>query len=332
VPAYIETVTQSGGPTVTELRGGPFDSRADASAAIAKIREAGLSSGDASPALAPAPAPAPSASNCAFEGATAGDAAKYSDVEGESERLRTARAQGDVMQAANIKAIFENPEIQKLSSDNVADLAEKACLSGTDLTTYKVPEPASTSKASAPVEASDATPATYTTSFDCSKAKSDSEHLICENADLAEKDVQLAEVVKQASAHATDQAAFKDGLRQAWNQRERECHDKDCVSRWYDDQLSALKPVAQPGSESDPMGMGSVVVPGTKDGDCKKAAIVEGVAASMAEQGIPLAQALSKAQSQAESEAMKRGYAWVARGKSSNEVMELSHAACMMQN
>lgn len=162
VPAYIETVTQDGGPTVTELRGGPFDSRADASAAIAKIRESGLFSGDASPASAPAPvaqdAPASdasaqigepavmvkgSSSNCAYEGTMAGNAAKYADVEDERSRLRDARSGiPDAMYAANIKAIFENPDISKLNNEDVADLAEKACLNGTDLSTYKAPQAA----------------------------------------------------------------------------------------------------------------------------------------------------------------------------------------------
>ena len=98
----------------------------------------------------------------------------------------------------------------------------------------------------APAEASDAAPATYTTSFDCSKAKSDSEHLICEDSELAARDVHLAEVVKSAKAAATDRAAFKDHLRQAWNQRERECHDKECVSKWYDDQIDALQAATHP--------------------------------------------------------------------------------------
>ena len=59
VPAYIETVTQTGAPTVTELRGGPFDSSADASAAIAKIREAGIMAADEGAASAPTQAPVP---------------------------------------------------------------------------------------------------------------------------------------------------------------------------------------------------------------------------------------------------------------------------------
>jgi DedD protein len=42
VPAYIEHRNQADGKTRTMLRAGPFADRAAASAAIAKVREAGL--------------------------------------------------------------------------------------------------------------------------------------------------------------------------------------------------------------------------------------------------------------------------------------------------
>lgn len=54
---------------------------------------------------------------------------------------------------------------------------------------------------------------TYPTSFDCSMAKSDSEQLICENEDLAAKDVRLAELIKKARTVAVDQVAFKEWAR-----------------------------------------------------------------------------------------------------------------------
>ncbi|MHA7186440.1 SPOR domain-containing protein, partial [Burkholderia pseudomallei] len=42
VPAYVEHRKQADGSTATLLRAGPFADRAAASAAIAKVREAGL--------------------------------------------------------------------------------------------------------------------------------------------------------------------------------------------------------------------------------------------------------------------------------------------------
>jgi DedD protein len=45
VPAYTERRKQADGSTLTLLRAGPFADRAAATAAIAKVREAGLVSG-----------------------------------------------------------------------------------------------------------------------------------------------------------------------------------------------------------------------------------------------------------------------------------------------
>ncbi|MFC0572400.1 hypothetical protein [Paraburkholderia solisilvae] len=78
---------------------------------------------------------------------------------------------------------------------------------------------------------------TYPTSFDCSKAKSDSEHLICENEDLAAKDVRLADLIKKARTVAADQPAFKEWARNELKDRQK-CHDAKCVSDWYDNQLT----------------------------------------------------------------------------------------------
>lgn len=78
---------------------------------------------------------------------------------------------------------------------------------------------------------------TYPTSFDCSKAKSDSEHLICENEDLAEKDLRLADLIKKARTAAVDQAAFRQWARNELKDRQK-CHDTKCVSDWYDTQFA----------------------------------------------------------------------------------------------
>lgn len=97
--------------------------------------------------------------------------------------------------------------------------------------------------------ATDATaPSTYATSFDCSKARSDSEHLICGNAELAADDVELAGIYAKAKAAATDQVAFKEHIRQEWNYREKSCHDRDCLVRWYKDQKAFLSQVADTGN------------------------------------------------------------------------------------
>ncbi|MEX3930067.1 DUF4236 domain-containing protein [Paraburkholderia sp. BR10936] len=92
-----------------------------------------------------------------------------------------------------------------------------------------------------------ATP-TLQTSFDCSKARSDAEHLICSDAELAADDVKLASIYAKAKAAAADQVAFKERTRAEWNYREQTCHDRDCLSKWYADQKTALQRIADTGN------------------------------------------------------------------------------------
>lgn len=85
------------------------------------------------------------------------------------------------------------------------------------------------------------------TSFDCSKAHSDAEHLICSDAELAQEDIQLAAIYGRAKAAADDPVAFKARTRAQWNYREQQCHDRECLVRWYADQKIALGTIATTG-------------------------------------------------------------------------------------
>jgi uncharacterized protein DUF4236 len=89
---------------------------------------------------------------------------------------------------------------------------------------------------------------TLQTSFDCTKARSDAEHLICSDAELAADDVELAAIFAKAKAAATDQAALKERTRAEWNYREQNCHDRTCLVRWYADQKAALQQIADTGN------------------------------------------------------------------------------------
>ncbi|EMN1928204.1 hypothetical protein RVV18_002614 [Burkholderia ambifaria] len=64
------------------------------------------------------------------------------------------------------------------------------------------------------------------TSFDCAKARSDAEHLICGDAQLAAEDVKLASIFAQAKAVVRDRGAFRKHAWQQWNYRGRNCHDR----------------------------------------------------------------------------------------------------------
>ncbi|WMY10953.1 hypothetical protein [Paraburkholderia phenoliruptrix] len=86
-----------------------------------------------------------------------------------------------------------------------------------------------------------------TPSFDCAKAKSDAERLICSDTDLAARDIELALLFAKAKAAVIDKEAFKQRTRRQWNYREQMCHDRECLVRWYFDQRTALSQIAATG-------------------------------------------------------------------------------------
>ncbi|WP_256858395.1 hypothetical protein, partial [Burkholderia cenocepacia] len=85
------------------------------------------------------------------------------------------------------------------------------------------------------------------TSFDCAKAKSIPEFLICHDADLAAADRDLATTYQQAKDAATDKSAFVERTRKQWNFREKNCRDKECLTSWYAYQKRILTKIAQTG-------------------------------------------------------------------------------------
>lgn len=107
------------------------------------------------------------------------------------------------------------------------------------------PQSAATEAPAAP--ASDQSASTYPTSFDCSKAHSIPEYLICHDSELAASDRELATLYEQAHGAATDKAGFSDHIRKQWNYREKNCRDKSCLVAWYAQQKDALTKIAQTG-------------------------------------------------------------------------------------
>lgn len=69
-------------------------------------------------------------------------------------------------------------------------------------------------------------------SFDCSKARSYSEKLICATPELSYADEKLAEVYQQARRVTGNSKEFKDFVLETWKTREL-CKDADCVNGWY---------------------------------------------------------------------------------------------------
>lgn len=90
-------------------------------------------------------------------------------------------------------------------------------------------------------------PRTYETSFDCDKARSIPEYLICHDPLLAEDDRELAQLYQQAKVSVTDSAGLKERMRKQWNYREKHCRDRRCLSDWYLSQKDVMRKVAQTG-------------------------------------------------------------------------------------
>ena len=88
-------------------------------------------------------------------------------------------------------------------------------------------------------------------SFDCKKAKSPSEVLICNDSELSKLDYELAETYRQAKAKAVDAQAFKQQTVAAWQWREANCRDnKQCLVTWYAERKTVLLKNIQGGASN----------------------------------------------------------------------------------
>ena len=70
-------------------------------------------------------------------------------------------------------------------------------------------------------------------SFDCSKARSIPEKMICSDAELAQLDRELGRVYARAKNSASNSAAFRRQNNDEWRRRESTCRDRECLLRWY---------------------------------------------------------------------------------------------------
>jgi len=73
----------------------------------------------------------------------------------------------------------------------------------------------------------------YGASFDCAKASSVSENLICTDYELSQKDDELNLVFQQARSIFGNDSEFRKNNIDAWKWREANCFDKTCLLRWY---------------------------------------------------------------------------------------------------
>lgn len=88
--------------------------------------------------------------------------------------------------------------------------------------------PAAVAKAPEPKPARRTSP-----SFDCSRASSTTEKLICADEDLARQDRELGRLHARAKQAAADPRAFQRESDAEWQNREQSCTDRECLQRWY---------------------------------------------------------------------------------------------------
>jgi hypothetical protein len=70
-------------------------------------------------------------------------------------------------------------------------------------------------------------------SFDCARARSRPEHIICSDAALARMDRELGRLHARARVASQDPAGFRRQNDQEWRYRESNCRDRECLVRWY---------------------------------------------------------------------------------------------------
>jgi len=96
-------------------------------------------------------------------------------------------------------------------------------------------------------------------SFDCTKAQSSTERMICGDPQLSKMDEDLGALYVRAKALAPDPVAFKKQTNLEWRYREKNCTDQQCLIDWYQRrtaQLAAVISASQANSTQTPAAAG----------------------------------------------------------------------------
>lgn len=81
----------------------------------------------------------------------------------------------------------------------------------------------------------------FTPSFDCSKASTGQERLICSDRELSKLDVELSNAYVSARQRSTDIQALKGEQRDWVKSVQKSCSDKDCLSAAYKKRIAELQ-------------------------------------------------------------------------------------------
>ena len=92
----------------------------------------------------------------------------------------------------------------------------------------------------------------HSASFNCQKAMSVSERLICDDAELSKLDDEAALAYKEALRNSANPKEVVASQRDAWRQREKECSSKACLIEWFAQRKSSLNAALQTSSPPHP--------------------------------------------------------------------------------
>lgn len=81
----------------------------------------------------------------------------------------------------------------------------------------------------------------FAASFDCSRAGSANEKIICGDTELSALDDKLGKAFRQARMHASDKRAFTIDSDKQWRWREQNCRDRACLVDWYQRRQAELQ-------------------------------------------------------------------------------------------
>lgn len=90
-------------------------------------------------------------------------------------------------------------------------------------------------------------------SFDCARARSAPERLICADPELSRLDRELGRLYAQARAAAPNATTFRRQQDVEWRRREATCRDKACLLRWYAERRTQLETALAGSRQSAPV-------------------------------------------------------------------------------
>ena len=82
-------------------------------------------------------------------------------------------------------------------------------------------------------------------SFDCKKARSISERIICADAELSRMDRELADLYRRAKVATDNPQEFLLASQREWQVREESCRDRACLIQWYEKRKLQLSAIAK---------------------------------------------------------------------------------------